>query len=107
MIAWSLLPTRFEDGRHEAIEQGLRANGYDVRHGGPAAIRSDDVLVTWNSHGRAEALSAQGRRFLLDPILEPIHFGFTESLLRYHAVRRRFPQAGVLGGVCRRRPPRR
>ena len=59
MIAWSLLPTRFEDGRHEAIEQGLRANGYDVRHGGPAAIRSDDVLVTWNSHGRAEALSAQ------------------------------------------------
>ena len=59
MIAWSLLPTRFEDGRHEAIEQGLRANGYDVRHGGSAAIRSDDVLVTWNSHGRTEALSAQ------------------------------------------------
>ena len=47
----------------------------------------------------AEALAAQGRRFLLDPILEPIHFGFTESLLRYHAVRRRFPEAEIMMGI--------
>ena len=47
----------------------------------------------------AEALAAQGRRFLLDPVLEPIHFGFTESLLRYHAVRRRFPQAEMMMGI--------
>ena len=47
----------------------------------------------------AEALGAQGRRFLLDPILEPIHFGFTESLLRYHAVRRRFPEAEMMMGI--------
>ena len=47
----------------------------------------------------AEALAAQGRRFLLDPILEPIHFGFTESLLRYHAARRRFPEAEIMMGI--------
>ena len=47
----------------------------------------------------AEVLGAQGRRFLLDPILEPIHFGFTESLLRYHAVRRRFPEAEMMMGI--------
>ena len=47
----------------------------------------------------AEALAARGRRFLLDPILEPIHFGFTESLLRYHAVRRRIPEAEIMMGI--------
>ena len=47
----------------------------------------------------AEALAAQGRRFLLDPVLEPIHFGFTESLLRYHAVRRRYPEAEIMMGI--------
>ena len=47
----------------------------------------------------AEALAARGRQFLLDPILEPIHFGFTESLLRYHAVRRRFPEAHIMMGI--------
>ena len=47
----------------------------------------------------AETLAAEGRRFLLDPILEPIHFGFTESLLRYHAVRRRCPEAEIMMGI--------
>ena len=47
----------------------------------------------------AEAMAAQGRRFLLDPILEPIHFGFTESLLRYHVVRRRYPEAEIMMGI--------
>ena len=47
----------------------------------------------------AETLAVQGRRFLLDPVLEPIHFGFTESLLRYHAVRRRYPEAEIMMGI--------
>ena len=47
----------------------------------------------------ADALAAEGRRFLLDPILEPIHFGFSESLLRYHAVRRRFPEGEIMMGI--------
>ena len=47
----------------------------------------------------AEKAAARGRRFLLDPILEPIHFGFTESLLRYHTVRRRYPDAEIMMGI--------
>ena len=47
----------------------------------------------------ADALAARGRRFLLDPVLEPIHFGFTESLLRYHAARRRYPEAEMMMGI--------
>ena len=47
----------------------------------------------------AETLAARGRRFLLDPVLEPIHFGFTNSLLRYQAVRRRCPEAEMMMGI--------
>jgi dihydropteroate synthase-like protein len=43
--------------------------------------------------------SAKGREFIVDPILDPIHFGFTESLLRYHAVRARYPDVEIMMGV--------
>jgi dihydropteroate synthase len=47
----------------------------------------------------AEALAARGRRFVADPVLDPIHHGFTASLLRYHAVRERLPEAEILMGI--------
>jgi dihydropteroate synthase-like protein len=37
--------------------------------------------------------------FLIDPILEPIGFGFMASLERYAAVRRRYPGAPMLMGI--------
>ena len=40
-----------------------------------------------------------GRPFLADPILDPIHFGFTASIVRYHELRRRLPEAEMLMGV--------
>ncbi|MGH8659697.1 MAG: DUF6513 domain-containing protein [Gammaproteobacteria bacterium] len=46
-----------------------------------------------------EAMEKKGRAYYADPILEPIHFGFTDSLLRYHAVRARFPAAPMMMGV--------
>jgi dihydropteroate synthase-like protein len=45
------------------------------------------------------AVQAMGRPFYADPVLEPIHFGFTESLLRYRRLRREFPEAQVLMGI--------
>ena len=42
---------------------------------------------------------ARGREFIADPILDPIHFGFTESILRYHEVRRRHPEIEIMMGV--------
>ncbi|MGH8473869.1 MAG: DUF6513 domain-containing protein, partial [Gammaproteobacteria bacterium] len=46
-----------------------------------------------------EAMEKKGRAYYADPILEPIHFGFTDSLLRYHALRVRYPEAPMMMGV--------
>ncbi len=40
-----------------------------------------------------------GARFRIDPVLEPIGFGFAASLGRYLEVRRRWPTAEILMGV--------
>lgn len=44
-------------------------------------------------------LTAAGARFRLDPILEPIGFGFTPSLGRYFETRGRYPGAPLMMGV--------
>lgn len=44
-------------------------------------------------------LERQNRPFILDPILEPIHFGFTASIVRYYETRKRHPEAEMLMGV--------
>jgi dihydropteroate synthase-like protein len=44
-------------------------------------------------------LEAWGVRYRLDPILEPIGFGFAASLERYLDVRRRYPQAELFMGI--------
>jgi dihydropteroate synthase len=44
-------------------------------------------------------LSKHNISFRLDPILEPIGFGFAASLGRYLEVRRRYPDAAILMGV--------
>ena len=46
-----------------------------------------------------EKLEAWGVPYLLDPILEPIGFGFTASIERYAATRRRYPDADMLMGI--------
>ncbi|MCC6714015.1 MAG: dihydropteroate synthase [Gammaproteobacteria bacterium] len=50
-------------------------------------------------HCAMDRLAAQGRRFIADSILDPIHFGFTESIVRYHALRQRYPHAEIMMGV--------
>jgi dihydropteroate synthase-like protein len=37
--------------------------------------------------------------YVIDPILNPINFGFSESLYRYYEVRRRYPEAEILMGL--------
>ena len=46
-----------------------------------------------------DTLTGWGVPYLLDPILEPIGFGFTASLERYAETRRRYPDAEILMGV--------
>lgn len=40
-----------------------------------------------------------GKPFMADPILEPIHFGFVESIARYHETRRRWPGIEMMMGT--------
>ena len=46
-----------------------------------------------------DRLTAWGVPYLIDPILEPIGFGFTASLERYAEARRRYPLAEMLMGI--------
>jgi dihydropteroate synthase-like protein len=44
-------------------------------------------------------MQANNRAFIVDPILDPIHFGFAESIVRYHEVRKRHPDIEIMMGV--------
>jgi dihydropteroate synthase-like protein len=46
-----------------------------------------------------ERADKAGLSYLVDPILDPIHFGFTASLLRYAEVRKRLPDVEILMGT--------
>lgn len=46
-----------------------------------------------------ETLTALGVPYLIDPVIEPIGFGFTASLERYAETRRRWPNAEMMMGI--------
>jgi dihydropteroate synthase-like protein len=39
------------------------------------------------------------RAFMADPILDPIHFGLTDSIVRFHTLRKRYPDIAIMMGV--------
>jgi dihydropteroate synthase-like protein len=47
----------------------------------------------------AEQAEKRGLQAILDPVVDPIHFGFAESLSRYRDVRGRLPEAEMLMGT--------
>jgi len=57
----------------------------------PATLEGLDQTV--------ERLHGWGVPFRIDPVIEPIGFGFAASLGRYLEVRRRYPEAEILMGV--------
>lgn len=68
-------------------------------------VASTPVLIPKTPHDEAslhaaiDAMAAKGRAYLADPILDPIPFGFTASIVRYHALRARYPEAPIMMGV--------
>jgi dihydropteroate synthase len=46
-----------------------------------------------------EKFSEKKRPFYADAILDPIHFGFTESIIRYHELRHNCPDIKIMMGV--------
>ena len=45
------------------------------------------------------ALQTKRKDFIVDPILDPLHFGFTESIVRYHQVRNNYPDIEIMLGI--------
>ncbi|OIQ69570.1 hypothetical protein GALL_488270 [mine drainage metagenome] len=68
-------------------------------------VASTPIIIP-DQHGNLDSLEdsirqlqAKGRSFIVDPILDPIHFGFSESLARYYECRRRHPDIEMMMGV--------
>ncbi len=41
----------------------------------------------------------KGKAFIADPILDPIHFGLADSIVRYHKLRKKYPDVPIMMGV--------
>ncbi len=71
-----------------------------ARSWGCEVVAVPDVPATLEGLDRTvEALRGWGVPFRIDPVIEPIGFGFAASLGRYLEVRRRYPQAEMMMGV--------
>ena len=46
-----------------------------------------------------EIFKSKNKPFIADSILDPIHFGFTESILRYRELRNRYPDIDIMMGI--------
>ena len=46
-----------------------------------------------------EAMDKINKPWIADPILDPIHFGLTNSIVRYHQLRASYPEADIMMGV--------
>lgn len=67
---------------------------------GTEVVAIPDVPATLDGFDATiETLDRHGVPFRLDPVLEPIGFGFAASLGRYLDVRRRFPGAEMMMGI--------
>ncbi|HEX4607957.1 MAG TPA: DUF6513 domain-containing protein [Urbifossiella sp.] len=101
-------PAEVEAALAAGAELVLSVNGTNVDHvrrwheSFPAVevVATPDTPSDFDSLERtASQLSAWGVRHRLDPILEPIGFGFAASLGRYLEARKRFPDAEIMMGV--------
>lgn len=41
----------------------------------------------------------RGKPFIADAILDPIHFGLTDSIVRYHKLRKKYPDIPIMMGI--------
>jgi dihydropteroate synthase-like protein len=99
----SLNPREIEQGVQAGAELVLSVNSSNVaaaRDWGCEVVAIPDVPATLEGlEATLELLTAWGIKHRIDPILEPIGFGFAASLGRYLEVRRRYPQAEMMMGV--------
>jgi dihydropteroate synthase len=78
---------------------GDRARGLFERYGCEFVVVPDVPATLEGLDETVQRLAADGVPFRIDPVLEPIGFGFAASLGRYLEVRRRYPDAEMMMGV--------
>ena len=72
----------------------------DLAATGARTVVLPDAGGSFDSIDRTvDILEKHGIRYLIDPILEPIGFGFMASLERYAEARRRYPDAELMMGI--------
>jgi len=67
--------------------------------GTEVVVIPDDPKDLSTLHETVEHLNKHSVPFRIDPIIEPIGFGFAESLGRYLQVRKQYPDAGMMMGI--------
>ena len=69
------------------------------------AVASTPILIPSRPGNMAslyraiEACLKNNRPFIADAILDPIHFGFADSIVRYHKLRKKYPQIQIMMGI--------
>jgi dihydropteroate synthase-like protein len=76
-----------------------RARGWHERFGAEVVALPDTPTDLDSLDATVGELSQAGVPFRIDPIVEPIGFGFAASLGRFIEVRRRYPDAEIMMGV--------
>jgi dihydropteroate synthase-like protein len=76
-----------------------RARGLFERFGCEFVVVPDVPATLEGLDATVQQLAGEGVPFRIDPVLEPIAFGFAASLGRFLEVRRRYPDAPMMMGV--------
>jgi hypothetical protein len=69
------------------------------------AVQATPVLIPAKPGNLASLYRAieiclkKGKPFIADAILDPIHFGLTESIVRYNKLRKKYPQIQIMMGI--------
>lgn len=68
-------------------------------------VASTPILIPAKPHSLPSLYRAidyclkRGKPFIADAILDPIHFGLTDSIVRYHKLRKQYPEIPIMMGI--------
>jgi len=99
----SLDPQEIEPAARAGAELVLSVNATNreaaIDWGIEVVAIPDDFATLGGLEETVDYLAVRGVRLRIDPVLEPIGFGFAASLGRYLEVRRRYPDAEMMMGI--------
>jgi dihydropteroate synthase-like protein len=104
----SFNPVEVEAALAAGAELVLSVNGINIEHArqwhekypSVEVVAIPDTPTDLDSLDRAvQALTKWGMSFRIDPVIEPIGFGFAASLGHFIEVRKRYPQAEIMMGI--------